>query len=380
MSTPGTPSAMFGGAFAGRRVLVTGHTGFKGSWLCEWLLQLGADVVGLGLPPNTQPALFDQLRLADRIHSVFADVRNADSVMRLAAESRPDYVFHLAAQPLVRRSYREPVLTWQCNVMGTLHVLEALRTFKHPCAAVLVTTDKCYENREWLYGYREEDSLGGFDPYSSSKAAAEIAITAWRRSFFRITPSDSPAPELEMSSAAVTGPRTESSRTAPARGLPIGQFGFEIQMPPAPGSMSSNRFQATWRWRQRSPIRLPPPNCSAPSISVHPRMETARSASSLRKPSNTSPGAWQDTSDPSAPHEAGLLQLATDKAAALIHWRPAWSFKEAVRETVKWYFDVSHSADPDAACHRLRDQIQTYTASAHPIRIPWATTTGATSR
>lgn len=371
---------MFGGAFAGRRVLVTGHTGFKGSWLCEWLLQLGADVVGLGLPPNTQPALFDQLRLADRIHSVFADVRNADSVMRLAAESRPDYVFHLAAQPLVRRSYREPVLTWQCNVMGTLHVLEALRTFKHPCAAVLVTTDKCYENREWLYGYREEDSLGGFDPYSSSKAAAEIAITAWRRSFYKNHPV-----------------RFASARA----GNVIGG-----------GDWSEDRIipDCARAWLANRPVRIRNPNATRPWQHVlEPLSGYLALAAALAHPTASSellgpfnfgpsqdgnrtvrqlleeaiqhvPGAWQDTSDPSAPHEAGLLQLATDKAAALIHWRPAWSFKEAVRETVKWYFDVSHSADPDAACHRLRDQIQTYTASASNLRIPWATTTGATSR
>ncbi|MCK6695906.1 MAG: GDP-mannose 4,6-dehydratase, partial [Thermoanaerobaculia bacterium] len=133
----------FGGVFQGRRALVTGHTGFKGSWLCEWLLGLGAQVTGFSQPPETDPALFTQLGLAARMDHVLGDIRGEAAVARVVAETRPDFVFHLAAQPLVRRSYREPMVTWQTNVMGTLHVLEALRQLEHPCAAVVITTDKC---------------------------------------------------------------------------------------------------------------------------------------------------------------------------------------------------------------------------------------------
>ena len=174
----------FDGAFHGARVLVTGHTGFKGSWLCEWLLALGANVTGFALESDTTPALFAQLGLASRLRHIVGDIRSPDAVRRTVAETSPDFVFHLAAQPLVRRSYREATYTWETNVLGTVHVLDALRQLEKPCAAVMVTTDKCYENREWLYGYRENDPLGGHDPYSSSKAAAELAIASWRNSFF----------------------------------------------------------------------------------------------------------------------------------------------------------------------------------------------------
>ena len=178
-------------AYQGKTVLVTGHTGFKGAWLCEWLLMLGARVVGVALPPNTQPALFDQLGLADRLEHHLLDIRERDALAERVLATEPDILFHLAAQPLVRLSYSEPVETYATNVMGTVHLLDALRPLERHyqavnrrCASVFITTDKCYENREWLHGYREDDPLGGYDPYSSSKAAAEIAIAAYRRSYF----------------------------------------------------------------------------------------------------------------------------------------------------------------------------------------------------
>ena len=170
--------------FSGKIVWLSGVSGFKGAWLAEWLLSLGAEIRGFCLPPPTQPSLFDQTGLASRIVWDCADLRDANAVRNSLLEAQPDFVFHLAAQPLVRLSYREPVETWETNVMGTIHVLEALRQLDKACAAVLVTTDKCYDNREWVHGYREEDALGGHDPYSSSKAGCELAIASWRRSFF----------------------------------------------------------------------------------------------------------------------------------------------------------------------------------------------------
>ncbi len=205
----------FRGAYRGKRVLVTGHTGFKGAWLCEWLLGLGADVSGLALPPPTTPALFDRLGLAGRMRHHLGDIRDLAVVQRAIAECRPDFVFHLAAQSLVRVSYEQPVETYATNVMGTVNVLEALRRYQQefkrlsssssqavaetgtgtthlnlfrPIAAVMITTDKCYENQESGRSYREEDPLGGHDPYSSSKGAAELVISAYRRSYFRRHP------------------------------------------------------------------------------------------------------------------------------------------------------------------------------------------------
>ncbi|MEO0054349.1 MAG: hypothetical protein RLZZ50_296, partial [Verrucomicrobiota bacterium] len=174
----------FSDTYRGKRVFITGHTGFKGAWLAEWLLQLGAEVTGYALPPPTEPSLFAQLGLASRLRHIEGDVRDLPALRAAIDSAKPDFVFHLAAQPLVRLSYEQPVETYATNVMGTVHVLEALRLAGRPSTLVVVTTDKCYENREWLHGYREEDPMGGFDPYSSSKGAAELVVSAYRRSFF----------------------------------------------------------------------------------------------------------------------------------------------------------------------------------------------------
>ena len=168
----------------GKKVLVTGHTGFKGSWLSLWLLNLGSRVMGISLAPNTRPALFDQIGLAKEVDHHLGDIRDGELIKEKVAIWQPDIIFHLAAQPLVRRSYIEPLETWNTNVMGTINVLEALKQLTQPCTLVSITTDKCYLNREWVYGYRETDPLGGHDPYSSSKAGAELAIASWRESFF----------------------------------------------------------------------------------------------------------------------------------------------------------------------------------------------------
>jgi len=167
-----------------KRVLLTGHTGFKGSWLTLWLTSLGARVFGYALKPDTVPSLFQQLKLEGEIDHRIADIRDLDAVRERVRNVKPHVVFHMAAQPLVRRSYAEPIETWQTNVMGTVHLLDSLRAADWPCAVVIVTTDKVYENREWVHSYRETDRLGGHDPYSSSKASCELAVDSWRKSFF----------------------------------------------------------------------------------------------------------------------------------------------------------------------------------------------------
>src|SRR4249919_1091680 len=169
----------------GRRVLVTGHTGFKGGWLSLWLHQLGAKVTGFALPAPTEPSFFEQTRLAALVQHIEGDVRDLDAVDAAVRESQPEVVFHLAAQPLVRYSYDNPVETYATNVQGTVHVLDACRRTDSVRAIVSVTSDKCYENREWVWPYRESDPMGGHDPYSSSKGAAELVIAAYRRSYFQ---------------------------------------------------------------------------------------------------------------------------------------------------------------------------------------------------
>ena len=176
-----TPDRSF---WRGRRVFVTGHTGFKGSWLSLWLEALGAKTTGYALAPPTQPNLFEQADVAASVHSVHGDIRDFERLKSTIAECRPEVVIHMAAQSVVRRGYEDPIETYSSNVMGTVHVLEALRQLKLPCAVVNVTSDKCYANREWVWGYRENEPMGGRDPYSNSKGCAELVTTAYRESYF----------------------------------------------------------------------------------------------------------------------------------------------------------------------------------------------------
>ena len=177
--------AMFGNTYHRKRVLITGHTGFKGGWLTLWLKELGADVCGYALPPNTTPCLFEAAHVSEGITSVFGDLSDTAKLEKTFQDFQPEIVFHLAAQPLVRLSYAEPVLTYQTNVMGTLHVLEAARKCSSVKVFVNITTDKCYENKEIARGYQEEDPMGGYDMYSSSKGCVEILSSSYRRSFLQ---------------------------------------------------------------------------------------------------------------------------------------------------------------------------------------------------
>lgn len=172
------------GWWRGKRVLITGHTGFKGTWLSLWLRALGADVTGFALSPNTQPSMFELTRAADGIRSVIGDIRDPSPISRLIGEVEPEIVLHMAAQPLVRYSYENPIETYHTNVLGTVHLLDAIRRESSVRVVVNVTSDKCYENREWVWGYREQDPMGGFDPYSSSKGCAELVTSAFRNSYF----------------------------------------------------------------------------------------------------------------------------------------------------------------------------------------------------
>jgi CDP-glucose 4,6-dehydratase len=177
------------GFWSGKKVLITGHTGFKGSWLCLWLQAMGAHMIGFSLPPPTKPSMFDLLSLEDEMKSIMADIRDANKIREALCRETPDVIFHMAAQPLVRYSYAEPAETYMTNVIGTVNLLEAVRAYasqglEHPLAVIVVTSDKCYENKENLEGYTEDDQLGGRDPYSNSKACAELVVSAYRNSYF----------------------------------------------------------------------------------------------------------------------------------------------------------------------------------------------------
>lgn len=350
---------LFKDCYAGKRVWLSGHTGFKGSWLAHWLLELGAEVYGFALPPHTTPDLFDQLGLAGRLHHEIADLRDPAAVMQSIHKAQPDFVLHLAAQAIVTVGFEQSVETYATNVLGTIHVMEALRSLKKPCAAVLVTTDKCYENREWLYGYREEDPLGGYDPYSSSKAAAEIAIASWRRSFFANHP-------VRICSAragnVIGGGDWAKDRIVPdcIRALQ------QKQAIPVRNKVATRPFQHVLE--PLSGYLLLGAVLSQPSLAAYdPGLYTSAFNFGPGLPSNRTvaelvdevlkhwPGGWEDKSDARAVHEAKLLNLATDKAYHLLGWKPAWSFEKTVAATVEWYRQAHEQSGTPPAARQLAE-------------------------
>ena len=365
---------MFGNAFRGKTVWLSGVTGFKGTWLAEWLLSLGAKVHGFALAPSTKPSVFEQTGLGARLTWDEADLRDPAAVRRSLLETNPDFVLHLAAQPLVRLSYEQPVETYATNVMGTIHVLEALRALDRPCAAVLVTTDKCYENRERVHSYGEEDSLGGYDPYSSSKAACEIAIASWRRSFFQHHP-------VKIASAragnVIGGGDWAVDRIIPdcvralGRSEPIAirhpgaTRPWQHVLEPLSGYLW---LAACLSDPQFSPVH----SQLASAFNFGPGPEANRTVQELVvEVLKTCSGSWVDKSDPHAVHEARLLQLNTAKAKALLNWAPVWSFPEAVRETMTWYRQNPSGQDTDAVRAFTLRQIESYSQRAAVLRAPW---------
>jgi CDP-glucose 4,6-dehydratase len=364
----------FANAYRGKRVLVTGHTGFKGSWLCEWLISLGAEVSGFALAPATSPALFDQLGLAQRLRHVLGDVRDLAAVRRVVEEIKPDFVFHLAAQPLVRLSYDQPVETYAVNVMGTVNVLEAVRLATLPCIVVSITTDKCYENKEWVHSYREEDPMGGYDPYSSSKGAAELVIGAYRRSYF-----SAPNSLVRVASAragnVIGGGDWALDRIVPdcIRALQKGE------VIPVRNKVATRPWQhvleplSGYLWLGAC---LANPQLSlfnsqlASGFNFGPALSSNRTVADLvQEILKHWPGRWDDKSDPKAVHEAKLLNLATDKAYHFLNWSSVWPFSETIAQTANWYL----RADAPATDIRqlTTDQIQDYTQAAQVLGLRW---------
>lgn len=353
------------GVYKGKRVLVTGHTGFKGSWLCEWLLSLGAEVHGLALPPPTRPSLFNQLKLSGRIKShTVGDVRDLPTVKRIVRRVKPDFVFHLAAQPLVRLSYEKPVETFETNVMGTVNVLEAVRQAfcngKSKCSVVCITTDKCYENRETSRPYREDDPMGGYDPYSCSKGCDELLISSYRRSFF-----GSPDSPVWVASAragnVIGGGDWALDRIVPdcmralAKGAPIpvrnkvSTRPWQHVLEPLGGYLTLGAALAS-RTRFAD---------YAGGFNFGPDPKANRSVKDLVvEVLKWAKGGWIDKSDPNAVHEAGLLNLDIRKAKRILGWKPRWDFETTVKNTVLWYDEVRKGACPiDVTQRQIHDYL-----------------------
>ncbi len=347
-----------------KRVFITGHTGFKGSWLCLWLHRLGAVVSGYALQPPTDPSLFELCRVGTLVDSTIADVRDSEALAAALLKADPEIVIHMAAQPLVRDSYRVPVETYAVNVLGTVHLLEAVRKCRSVKAVVNVTTDKCYENKEWVWGYREQEPLGGYDPYSSSKACSELVTAAYRSSYFNSNSSSEPGVALATARAGNV--------------IGGGDWAADRLVPDCVRAML-----------QGSPVRVRNPHAIRPWQHVlEPLSGYLLLAQKLFEDGPRFSEAWNfgpddDDARPvewivkrlcdrwggkasftidqgDHPHEAHYLKLDCSKAKTKLGWQPRWNLDRALEEVLDWTRCYRDGNDLATVCF---DQIQAYTNS-----------------
>jgi CDP-glucose 4,6-dehydratase len=363
---------IFENAYNNKTVIVTGHTGFKGTWLAAWLHQLGAKVVGIALDPPTEPSHFSAVNLKDDINDLRIDIRDRYELESAIVDAEPDFVFHLAAQALVRTSYDDPIETWNTNTMGTLHVLEALRKLKKKCSAVIITSDKCYDNVEWVWGYREPDMLGGPDPYSASKGAAELAIRSYIKSYF---PKE-----------------TSHIRIASARAGNViggGDWAVDRIVPDCVKAWSNddlvelrNPF-ATRPWQhvleplsgylnlavglsERTDLHGEPFNFGPQAQQNHSVLELVQQMALYWNKVR-----WKDVSESeNGPYESGLLKLNCDKALHYLNWHAVMGFEDTVRMTAEWY--GAYYQNPSEISDYTRNQITDYTRIANQKGLSWA--------
>jgi CDP-glucose 4,6-dehydratase len=321
-----------------KKVFLTGHTGFKGAWLSLWLTSMGAKVTGYALAPRTAPNLFNVLAIDSLIEkSQIADIRDLLTLQKSMADAKPDVIIHMAAQPLVRYSYANPVETYATNVMGTVHVLESSRAINSVRSTVVVTTDKCYENREWIWGYRENESMGGYDPYSSSKGCAELVTSAYRQSYFSGPNSINNVASARAGNVIGGGDWSED------RLIPDAIKAFELNKP-----LIIRNPLATRPWQHvLEPLSgylilaqalYEQGSALASSWNFGPRDEDNRAVQEVVELviSSWGGGARWEKQDSEEPHEANLLKLDCSKAHTKLGWMPKWSLETATQKIVQW--------------------------------------------
>jgi CDP-glucose 4,6-dehydratase len=364
---------MFRGFYQGKNVLVTGHTGFKGGWLSLWLKSLGAKVAGLSLAPSTNPNLHEIIQPGTFTEEIIGDIRDLDFAQKTVQSIKPEVIFHLAAQPIVRRSYDEPLETLETNAMGTAHLLEAVRRAGLNCICVVVTSDKCYENKEWEFAYRENDPMGGHDVYSMSKGVAELIAQSWNKSFFL------PNPKLGHVVTARAG-----------NVIGGGDYAVDRIIPDSVRALLEKKPILV-----RNPIAVRPwqhvLECLSGYLWLAARLSAESKGSRLASPFNFGPepsarqpvrrlveeilkvwpGEWTDGSNPNTVHEATLLSLSIEKAGALLKWSPAWDFSQAIHKTMDWYYR-RHVTKKEDMADFSRLQIEEYAQSARAKNLEWA--------
>ena len=362
---------MFGDFYRGKRVLITGETGFKGSWLSVWLLEMGAEVTGYSIGPPGEPSNFESCALGERIEHVHGDVRESDRLSSLLREKKPQIVFHLAAQPLVRVSYEEPVQTFETNAMGTVHLLEAVRLTPEVKVVINVTSDKCYENREWIWGYRENDPLGGRDPYGGSKACAEIIFSSYLHSYLR--PRGIGAASVRAGNV-IGGGDWGKDRLVPdcvrawSSGAPV-----QIRMPAAVRPwqhvlepLSGYLHLAALLWH--APLKYTGAWNFGPGASEGVTVRQLVSQMALF----WGGCRWEEKEADGNGPEAASLTLCSDKANRELGWRCLLQITQSLRLTVDWYKDFYTRKKGRDMYPSCSGQIQEYAALARAAALPWA--------
>jgi len=321
----------------GKKVFITGHTGFKGGWLTLWLKKLGAEVTGYSLAPSTAPSLYNEANVADGMHSVIGDIRDRDELAKCMIAAKPDIVIHMAAQPLVRYSYHHPVETYEVNVMGTVHLLEAVRACESVQATLVITSDKCYENRERNAGYREDEAMGGFDPYSNSKGCAELVVSAYRQSFFES--GGKRALATARAGNVIGGGDWSEDRLIPdmVRSFSGGEA-VKIRQPSAIRPWQ-HVFEALHGYLILIERMWAQPKDFSEAWNFGPDESDSKPVSWIadRFASLWGEASWQIERDAEQLHEAGILRLDCSKSRERLAWKPSLTLDEALEWIAAWY-------------------------------------------
>ena len=357
--------------FSKKKIFVTGHTGFQGGWLSTWLTMLSADVYGFALKPNTEPSMFNAVKLEKKMISAIGDIRDFENLKNVIRKVEPEFIFHLAAQPLVRESYDKPLETFQTNVLGTCNILEIIREMDSVKACVIMTSDKCYKNMEWDYAYRENDPMGGHDPYSASKGATEIVTSSYIDSFFKEKKNRSRIATVRAGNVIGGGDwskdriipdlirKITSKQVLDVRN-PNSIRPWQFVLEPISGMMllASKMVKKeinsdSWNFG---------PNIFDSTITVKELVESAID--------NWKSGKWKDSSDKKNLHEAKNLRLDSTKSNNILSWKPTYTFKDAIKSTIDWYkkFYQNEKDIPKFT----EKQIQKYSESAKKLNIEWA--------
>ena len=363
----------FNTTFKGKKVVITGHTGFKGSWLSIWLLSLGAEVHGISLPPSTSPSLFVESLSESKIYDNRFNIHDHNKVKTLLEEINPDFLFHLAAQPIVRKSYLDPIETWHTNVLGTVNILNALRLINSRCISIIITSDKCYDNKEWTWGYRESDKLGGADPYSASKGSAELAFNSFYRSYFALPDNNNLVASARAGNVIGGGDWAESrivpdcirSWTKNRKVLlraPQSTRPWQHVLEPLSGYLCLAQELNNNNTYTGESFNFGPTDSENKSV-----LDVVQELSKAWPDSS-----WEiEASTEKSVHESGLLKLNCDKAFAYLNWKPTMNFKETIELTKSWYEKFYYESNKINSFELCLNQIKYYTSLAKERGAQW---------